>query len=197
MKNKNKSKKKKLTILYTLLAILVVVVLVFFFGSRKEKIKHPSGSMISRAGDEQAQKIPMKKVTLFFLSESDNLLHPEEREIPESTINQEARVVVEELIKGSNSGRLNTLPAKTQVRQVFVTSDGTAYVDLSRDIIEASYYGSTGEMAAVYSIINSLTYNFSLIKKVFLLVEGNERETLGGHIDLSRPFVADYSLVAR
>jgi germination protein M len=197
MKNKRKSQKKKLTVLYILLTILVILVLVFFFGSRQEKIKHQAGPMLPGTGGEQAQKIQMKKITLFFLSESDNLLHPEEREIPESTINQEARVVVEELIKGSGSGRLNTLPAGTRVRQVFITSDGTAYVDLSRDIIEASYYGSTGEMAAVYSIINSLTYNFSLIKRVFLLIEGNERETLSGHIDLSRPFVADYSLVAR
>jgi germination protein M len=194
---KNKRQRKKLAALYTLLAILAVVVLVFFFGSRKEKIKHQAGPMASGAGSGQAQEVQIKKITLFFLSESDNLLHPEEREIPESSLNEEARAVVEELIKGSSSGRLNTIPASARVRQVFVTSDGTAYVDLSRDIIEASYYGSTGEMAAVYSIINSLTYNFSLIKRVCLLVEGNERETLGGHIDLSRPLVADYSLVAR
>ncbi len=52
-------------------------------------------------------------------------------------------------------------------------------------------------MDAVYSIVNSLTYNFKSVKRVSLLVEGNERETLGGHIDLSRPFSPDYSLVAR
>lgn len=192
-----KRKKKKLTTLFVLLAILAVVVLVFFFGGRREKIKHGAGPAVSATGSGQVQPIKMKTVTLFFLSESDNLLHPEEREIKAGTLNEEAREVVKELIRGSKSGLLSTLPETTRLRQVFVAADGTAYVDLSRQILEASYYGSSGEMAAVYSIVNSLAYNFKNVKRVSLLVEGNERETLGGHIDLSRPFNPDYSLVAR
>ncbi|MDI6698568.1 MAG: GerMN domain-containing protein [Candidatus Saccharicenans sp.] len=193
-----KRKKKKLTTLFVLLAILALVVLVFFFGGRREKIKHGAGPAVSATGSGgQTQPIRMKTVTLFFLSESDNLLHPEEREIQAGTLNEEAREVVKELIRGPRSGLLSTLPETTRLRQVFVAADGTAYVDLSRQILEASYYGSSGEMAAVYSIVNSLTYNFKNVKRVSLLVEGNERETLGGHIDLSRPFNPDYSLVAR
>lgn len=192
-----KRKKKKLATLFILLAVLTVLVLVFFFAGRREKIKHQAGPAVSAAGGGQIQGVKTKRVTLFFLSESDNLLHPEEREIQAATLNEEARAVVEELIKGPRSGLLNTLPETTRLRQVFVTTDGTAYVDLGRQILEASFYGSSGEMAAVYSIVNSLTYNFKNIKRVNLLVEGNERETLGGHIDLSRSFNPDYSLVAR
>ncbi|MGB9893488.1 MAG: GerMN domain-containing protein [Candidatus Saccharicenans sp.] len=192
-----KRKKKKITILLILLVILIIVLLVFFFGSRKEKIKHLTRPVGPRTSPSETKEVQLKKITLFFLSDSDGLLHPEEREIPVSNLNDEARATVEELIKGSRSGKLNPIPESTRVRQVFVTSDGIAYVDLSRQLLEASYYGSSGEMAAVYSIVNSLAYNFKEIKKVSLLVEGNERETLGGHIDLSRPFLADYTLVAR
>jgi len=46
-------------------------------------------------------------------------------------------------------------------------------------------------------VVNTLVYNFKPVKKVVLLVEGAERETLGGHVDLSRAFFPDYSLVAR
>jgi len=192
-----KRKKKKLTTLLILLLILIIVVMVFFFGSRKEKIKHLTRPAVPGTAATQTKEVQLKKVTLFFLSESDDLLHPEEREIQVSNLNEEAEAVVEELIKGSRSGKLNPLPENTRVRQIFVTSEGTAYVDLSRHLLEASYYGSSGEMAAVYSIVNSLAYNFKEIKRVSLLVEGNERETLGGHIDLSRPFLPDYTLVAR
>lgn len=192
-----KRKKKKLTTLLILLVILIIVVLVFFLGSRKEKIKHLTRTAVQGTSATQAKEIQLKKVTLFFLSESDGLLHPEEREIQVSNLIEEAKAVVEELIKGSKSGKLNPIPENTRIRQIFVTSEGTAYVDLSRQLLEASYYGSSGEMAAVYSIVNSLAYNFKEIKRVSLLVEGNERETLGGHIDLSRPFLADYTLVAR
>ncbi|MCR4396930.1 MAG: GerMN domain-containing protein [Candidatus Saccharicenans sp.] len=192
----NRKKKKKLTTLLILLAGLGAVALVFFFGGGgREKIKHATRPTVSGGG--QVQEVQMKKVTLFFLSESDNLLHPEEREIRAGSLNEEARAVVEELIKGPKSDLLGTLPEATRLRQVFVTQDGTALVDLSRQVLEASYYGSAGEMAAVYSIVNSLTFNFKNIKRVSLLVEGNERETFGGHIDLSRPFNPDYSIVVR
>jgi len=74
---------------------------------------------------------------LFFLSDTDGLLHPEEREIPESDLNGEARAVVEELIKGPQTGLMRIIPENTRLRQLFVTADGLAYVDLSRQVTEA------------------------------------------------------------
>ncbi|MCI4445347.1 MAG: GerMN domain-containing protein [Candidatus Aminicenantes bacterium] len=193
-----KTKKKRLRIFFILLVILIAVLLIFFFGNRKEKIRHQVRPTGVAQATKPAKTVQMKKITLFFLSENDNLLHPEEREIQaSSSVNEEAKEVIEELIKGPKSGLLPSIPENTRVRQVFVTSDGVAYVDLSRAVLEATYYGSTGEMAVVYSIVNSLAYNFKAIKKVSLLVEGNERETLGGHIDLTQPFSPDYSLIAR
>ncbi|HRD02779.1 MAG TPA: GerMN domain-containing protein [Candidatus Saccharicenans sp.] len=194
---KNKSKNKKLRILLVLLVILAVLVMVFLFGSRKEKIKHESHSAGADQVAGKKAEITMKQVTLFFLSDNDGLLHPEEREIPESDINSEARAVVEELIRGPQTGLMAVIPGNTRLRQLFVTTDGLAYVDLSRQVTEANFYGSSGEMAVVYSIVDSLAYNFKSIKKVSLLIEGNERETLGGHVDLSNPFLPDYSLIAR
>jgi hypothetical protein len=51
-------------------------------------------------------------------------------------------------------------------------------------------------MATIFSIVNSLTYNFKPIRKVFILVEGGEKETLGGHISLAQPFLPKHDLVA-
>jgi len=193
MNNRN----KRLLLLVTLLVILIAVILVFFFGSRQEKIKHPSKAAGTVQTSKPVKEIQTKKITLFFLSDKDSLLHPEERKIPVSTLNDEARTLVEELIKGPRSNLISTIPENTRVRQVFVTADGTAYVDLTRGLLEANFYGSSGEMAVVYSIVDSLAFNFKRIRKVSLLVEGNEKETLGGHIGLSRPFLPDYSLVGR
>jgi len=77
-----------------------------------------------------------------------------------------------------------------------VTKDGTAYVDLTKEVTENFAYGSSSEMSAVYALVDTLTFNFKDIKKVSLLIEGGERETLGGHIDLSRPLSPQYSLIA-
>lgn len=198
MKSKNK-KKRKIRLLLLLLLILVAVVLIFFFGSRKESIKHVVRPTETTGRSSPARKAETKTVTLFFLSESDDLLHPEERQVvlSSSSPNDLARVIVEEILKGSSQGLLNALPEGTRLRQVYVTSDGTAYVDFSRHITSGNYYGSSGEMAAVYSVVNSLAYNLKSVKKVVFLVEGSEKETLGGHIDLSSPFTPDFSLVAK
>lgn len=198
MKSKNK-KKRKIRLLLLLLLILVAVVLIFFFGSRKESIKHAVRPTETAGSSSPARKAETKTVTLFFLSGNDDLLHPEERQVVlnSSSPNDLARVIVEEILKGSSQGLLNALPEGTRLRQVYVTSDGTAYVDFSRHITSGNYYGSSGEMAAVYSVVNSLAYNLKSVKKVVFLVEGSEKETLGGHIDLSSPFIPDFSLVAK
>jgi spore germination protein GerM len=137
-------------------------------------------------------------VTLFFIADGDDLLHKETREIAAGpTEADEAERALAALVAGSEEGLVSPLPPQTRIRQVFIARDGVATVDLSRDAAEGFAYGSSSELAAVYAVVNTLVYNFKPVKKVILLVEGAERETLGGHVDLSRAFFPDYSLVAR
>jgi hypothetical protein len=44
--------------------------------------------------------------------------------------------------------------------------------------------------------VDTLSVSFAEVRKVKLLIEGEERRDLGGHLDLSRPLKADLSLVA-
>ena len=138
------------------------------------------------------------KIVLFFLSDEDTYLHPEEREIPaDSSIVRQAKRTIEELIKGSQSGLISPFPPETELRELYVTKKGVAYVDFSEDIVEKYLSGSSAEISTIYSVVNSLTYNFRSIEKVFILIEGQEKETLGGHINLSRPFLPLYDLIAK
>jgi len=182
------------------LSLIVVLVLaaVLFKGGGGEKIKPSRETSPAEGPSESARAREAKKVQLFFLSEDDSYLHAEQREISTGpSVVEEAERTVEELIRGSDKGYLSPLPPETRLRQLFVTKDGVAYVDFSREIMEKHPSGSAAELATVYSIVNTLAYNFKPIKKVFILVEGGEKETLGGHINLSQPFVPLYSLNAR
>jgi spore germination protein GerM len=78
-----------------------------------------------------------------------------------------------------------------------VTRSGVAYVDFSKDIVEKHLSGSSAEISTIYSVVNSLAYNFDSIKRVFILIEGREKETLGGHISLSKAFLPLYDLIAK
>ncbi len=188
---------KQALILGGLTLVLLVLVIIFFTGGGGEKVKRFVDSNIPKTAETAGAKAQTKTVTLFFISD-DDLLHKETREITAGpTEADEAERALAELIRGSEEGLVSPLPPGTRVRQVFIAKDGLATVDFSRDIAENFSYGSTSELAAVYSVVNTLVYNFKPVKKVVLLVEGAERETLGGHVDLSRAFFPDYSLVAR
>jgi spore germination protein GerM len=179
--------------------VLLVLVIVFFRGGGRELVVPASQSRPS-AEQSSAAEAPRasKSVTLFFLSEEDSLLHPETREITagDSPVG-EATATVQELIRGSQKGYLSPFPPETELRQLFITKDGIAYVDFSKEFMDKHPSGSSAELATVYSIVNTLAYNFKPVKKVFILVEGGEKETLGGHINLGQAFLPLYSLDAQ
>jgi spore germination protein GerM len=181
-----------------LAGLLVVLAIVFFTGGEKEKVRRLAEVNVPKAAPPAAEPVARKTVTLFFLSEGDDLLHGETREIAAGpAAADEAERALAELIKGSTGGLVSPLPVEARVRQVFIAKDGTAYVDFSREITEKFSYGSSSELAAVFAVVDTLAFNFKPIKKVAILVEGAERETLGGHIDLTQPFPPDYSIVAK
>lgn len=185
-------------VLSGLALVLLVLVIVFFSGGGGEKVKHFVDANIPKSPETPGGRPATKTVTLFFAAEDDDLLHKETREILAGpTEADEAERALAELVRGSETGLLSPLPPQTRVRQVFIAKDGQATVDLSRDVAEGFTYGSTSELAAVYAVVNTLVYNFKSVKKVVLTVEGAERETLGGHVDLTRAFFPDYGLVAK
>jgi spore germination protein GerM len=197
--NKTSGVSKEAVILGVLGLVLLVLIVIFFTGGGEERVQRAADAGGARPGETAAEGEPdTRTVTLFFIADGDDLLHKETREIAAGpTDADEAERALAELVKGSEQGFVSPLPARTRVRQVFIAKDGLATVDFSRDIAENLSYGSTAELAAVYAVVNTLVYNFKPVKKVILLVEGSERETLGGHVDLSRAFFPDYSFVAR
>jgi spore germination protein GerM len=190
--------KKNLLILVSLVLFLVVLIIIYFNlgGAAKPR---PT-QLLSPSQDESESEEQKEPVTiiLFFPSEHDSLLHREEREIiPESSLAQQAKRIILELLNGSQLGYLSPIPPETRLRELYIAKDGVAYVDFSREIMDKHLSGSSAEMITIYSVVNSLSYNLKPIKKVFILIDGGEKKTLGGHIDLTSPFQPIYDIVAK
>lgn len=189
---------KKSVILIALCVILAALVVCFFLMSGREEIVKAGGEAPKTEASQSAPETPTKTVSLFFLRESDGRLAAEERPIAaDASLAREAEEVLAELIKGPTGELVATVPAETKLGRIFVTKEGTAYVDFSRALVDNHPSGTAAEIATVYAVVNSLTYNFKSIKRVFILIDGEERETLNGHIELDRPFLPDYSVVAK
>jgi len=65
-------------------------------------------------------------------------------------------------------------------------NDGVAVLDLSLD---SPSFGSTEEVTIVAALVDTVLQNVADTTRVRLLVNGEPAETLGGHVDLTRPLL--------
>ncbi len=189
----------KLLLAAALFVVLAALVFVFLrMGARESLTSAAVASSPAAAEASTAAERAVKTVTLFFPREEDGLLVPEEREIPSDPAPaREAETALAELIKGPRGELVAALPPETRLARLFITRDGTAYADFSRELADKHPSGTDAEMATVFSIVDTLAFNFPAIKKVFLLIDGEERETLSGHLCLDRAYFPDYQLTVK
>jgi len=155
------------------------------------------------AGGDAAEQAPApgepnrREVVLFFQRADEDALGPERRKIfLTPSITDQAKQIVSELIGGPREdGFLPTVPGNTTVLGLYLDRKGTAYLDLSEEFVSQHPGGSDEEMATIFSIVDSLTYNLPEIKRVRFLVAGEERDTLKSHLDLRRAYIKDMSIV--
>jgi len=72
------------------------------------------------------------------------------------------------------------------VHEVFLLRDGTAIIDTNAAFADAHPSGILDEELTLASMIETLSQNVSGVARVKFVVDGKERETLAGHIDLGR-----------
>lgn len=179
-------RRKKSTI--NLLVPFLIIALVFGFliwnkyrASRmpnpRPHVQHPSGS---------------RRVVLFFVADGTRLAR-EARELESCTDTASCvRETLNELFNGPLGELDKALPEGALLNNVRVEGD-TALVDLSRSFVDAMPSGSSAEMMAVYSIVNTVCVNFPTVTKVRLTAAGEGNLVLR-HLDLSAPLTADYEL---
>jgi len=127
------------------------------------------------------------RVTLFFPDAEGQLLHPEERDIPKPSGGAAfVRALFDELQKGPRrEGLIAEIPDRIHLRNVFLLPDGQVVLDLAVDAGLA--FGSDDELAIVASLVDTTLQNVAETSRVRILVNGEPAETLGGHVDLTRP----------
>jgi germination protein M len=197
---KSKKKKNNLKIIFTLVVFVLIIVFSYIIFNNfivpaweKYKGKPVVTEEVPYKEEEkkEVQPVPteeMVEVTLYFSDSQAMYLVPEKRKIPQTS--SLARQAVIELIKGpENSDLYSTIPEGTQINEIYIADD-IAYIDLSEEIFKNHPGGSSGELMTVYSIVNTLT-EIPPIKGVQILVGGNERKSLVGHIDISMPLLRD------
>ena len=145
---------------------------------------------------------PVQSVTMMIANDMDGSIQPATLNVAlPLDANARAHVILQHLIvnyarpnskhpiaanKGVNEIFFMTLPLETNQ----VVPNTMAVVDLSASFVDAHPSGIEPETLTLLSIIGTLHANFPQISQVRFLVDGQQRDTLAGHADLTRVYLA-------
>jgi spore germination protein GerM len=173
-----------------------------YFPILRRRVK--TAAKISEPSEEQARREltqavtpnptdPVVKVKMFWTSpEDESALAPV---IIELALSKDpvlrAKQVLNTLLAGPVDSDLRTLPADAALLAFYLLPDGTAVADFSEALATSSPSGIQSEQLAVDSIARTLEANVPRVKRLKILIHGQELDTLAGHVDLTQFFIVD------
>lgn len=188
-------------VLLALAGIAALALAVWALTVGLERLLRPDVGPASDADAAESAAAPVRHITatLFYASEDAQYLVPVQREVPygDGAAEQGREIVLAQIQMAPPQPLTNPMPAETTLRQVYVTSRGEAFVDLGPEVAIAHRGGSAAELLTVYALVNAVTANLPAIRRVQILIDGREAETLAGHVDLRRPLQQNQTLVYR
>jgi Sporulation and spore germination len=130
---------------------------------------------------------PSEQVTLYVASDDAGVLRPRVVHIPLPAGRQER---AEELLQALvdlylDKSSPHVLGPGSEIRGVYLVDPGLAVIDLNTAFANGHRSGVLIEELTMASLVGSLSANIPGISRVKVLVDGKERETLAGHVDLT------------
>lgn len=102
-----------------------------------------------------------------------------------------SKQVLNTLLAGPVDSDLRTLPADAALLAFYLLPDGTAVADFSEALATSTPSGIQSEQLAIDSVARTLEANVPQIKRLKILIHGQELDTLAGHLDLTQMFVVN------
>jgi hypothetical protein len=100
-----------------------------------------------------------------------------------------SKQILDTLLAGPVNAELRTLPPEATLLEFYLLKDGTAITDFSESLGTALPSGIDSEQLAVDSIARTLEANVPQVRRLKILIHGQETETLAGHLDLTGFFL--------
>ena len=175
-----------------------------YFPTLRDHVKQ--AAKVTQQTEEQARREltqpffgssdPRTKAKLFWASHADDgALKPVTLDLPLSNEPVlRAKQVLNTLLAGPVDSELRTLPAEAALLEFYLLPDGTGIADFSEALATATPSGIASEQLAIESIARTLEANVPQVKRLKILIHGQEVETLAGHLDLTGTFALSPAL---
>src|SRR5712692_4771429 len=178
---------------------IAVVSAAIYFPILRRRVK--TAAKIAEPSEEQARREltqaitqnasdPVVKVKMFWTSsEDESALAPVTIQLALSKdAALRAKQVINTLLAGPVDSDLRTLPPDAALLAFYLLPDGTAIADFSEALATSIPSGIESEQMAADSLTKTLGANVPQIRRLKILIHGQEVEALAGHLDLSQPF---------
>jgi hypothetical protein len=176
---------------HLLLSVAVMLVLVIAMGIYLRHVRHQAGELEPTAADTlpvaPPASGPTETVTLYVASDAAGQLRAQSAQIPLPGGRQQR---AEELLRAllriyRQPGAAHPLAPASDIRSIYLVEPGAAVIDLNSAFADQHRSGILVEQLTVNSLVETLAVNVPGIQKVKILVDGQTRDTLAGHADLT------------
>jgi hypothetical protein len=134
---------------------------------------------VSTSSDVEAQ-------TKLFWADGPDKVAPTKLVLPLSSDPvKRGRQVIDALILQPPTEEQRTLPEDATLLGFYILPDGTAVADFSDTLTSEMPSGILSEQQAVDSIARTLESNVADLRRLKILIHGQEVDTLAGHVDLT------------
>ena len=183
-----------------IIGVAVMLVLVVAMGTYLRHMRRQESALHSAANLQPVAPPPSgptETVTLYIADDAAGTLRAQSAQIPLPGGRQQR---AEELLRAllriyQQPGASHPLAPAADIRSIYLVAPGAAVIDLNSAFADQHRSGILDEQLTVNSLVETLAVNIPGVTRVRILVEGNARETLAGHADLTDFF--DASTIAQ
>jgi Sporulation and spore germination len=177
---------RHLVILTAVLFSLAVLMSIYVWQlQRREAQKAPPARAAEHVSPPPSG--PVEQATVWVPDEKQGELRAQKVSLPLNPVRQQkAGELMRALIAMyARKDSPHPLAAGAEVHAIYLVDPGLAVLDLNAAFVDTQTSGILAEELTVLSIVQTLASNIPGIVRVKILVDGKERETLAGHLDLA------------
>ena len=179
---------------HLILGVAVMLGIVLSMGIYLQHVRRSAAQMQRLADDARPvappASGPTETVTLYVADDATGALHPQSAQIPLPGGRQQR---AEELLRAllriyQQPDSPHPLAPAADIRSIYLIAPGAAVIDVNAPFADQHRSSILGEQLTLNSLVETLAANVPGISRVKILVDGNTRETLAGHADLTEFF---------
>jgi hypothetical protein len=183
---------RNLKIALSILGVAVLIGLISLRGLQRHIQRLAEAQASEEQGRRQLLAPPistptdvMVKAKIFWAAGPDKVAPVEVQLALSADPVQRAKQVLQALTTNPPTPGQRTIPVDAALLGLYILPEGTAVADFSDALSSETPSGVLSEQMAVDSIARTLENNVSTLRRLKILIHGQEAETLAGHVDLT------------